>query len=122
MYALEATLRQALDEGIEAFAARHQAIARACRAGVKALGLELWAAREEIAGAAVTGVKLPQGVEDESLRGLLRERYGIMISGGYGELAGSSSVWVTWVWPHILRISPPSSPCWNGRSWTSASA
>ncbi len=88
MYALEATLRQALDEGIEAFAARHQAIARACRAGVKALGLELWAAREEIAGAAVTGVKLPQGVEDESLRGLLRERYGIMISGGYGELAG----------------------------------
>jgi pyridoxamine--pyruvate transaminase len=63
-------------------------IARACRAGVKALGLKLWAAREEIAGAAVTGVTVPEGIPDSQLRGHMRERYGVMISGGYGELAG----------------------------------
>jgi pyridoxamine--pyruvate transaminase len=88
IYALESVLSQALAEGLEPFAARHASIARACRAGVKALGLELWAAREEIAGVAVTGVKLPEGIEDKQLRQHMRERYGVMISGGYGELAG----------------------------------
>ena len=88
IYALESVLAQALEEGLEHFAARHATIARACRAGVKALGLELWAVREEIAGVAVTGVKLPPGIEDKQLRQHMRERYGVMISGGYGELAG----------------------------------
>lgn len=88
VYALESVLTQVLEEGLAHFAARHAAIARACRAGVKALGLELWAAREEIAGVAVTGVKMPAGIEDKQLRNHMRDRYGIMISGGYGELAG----------------------------------
>ena len=88
IYALESVLRQALEEGIPQMAARHATIARACRRGVKALGLELWAAREEVAGSAVTGVKLPAGIDDPTLRGHLRDRYGVMISGGYGELAG----------------------------------
>ncbi len=88
IYALESVLAQVLNEGLERHAARHAAIARACRAGVKAMGLELWPAREEIAGVAVTGVKLPIGLSDEQLRGHLRDRYGVMISGGYGELKG----------------------------------
>lgn len=88
IYALESVLTQVLEEGLEHFAARHALIARACRAGVKALGLELWAAREEIAGVAVTGVKLPAGIEDKKLRNHMRDRYGVMISGGYGELSG----------------------------------
>jgi pyridoxamine--pyruvate transaminase len=88
IYALESVLTQALEEGLEQFAARHAIIARACRAGVKALGLELWAAREEIAGVAVTGVKMPVGMGDKQLRNHMRDRYGVMISGGYGELVG----------------------------------
>lgn len=88
IYALESVLTQALEEGIEPYAARHGIIARACRAGVKALGLELWAAREEIAGSAVTAVKVPAGITDPQLREHMRQRYGVMISGGYGELAG----------------------------------
>ena len=88
VYALESVLTQVLEEGIERHAARHQAIAKACRAGVRALGLELWAAREEIAAPCVTGVAMPDGIEDAQLRGLMRERYGVMISGGYGDLAG----------------------------------
>lgn len=88
IYALESALSQVLEEGLERYAARHATVARACRAGVKALGLELWAAREEIAGVAVTGVKLPAGLADKQLRNHMRERYGVMISGGYGELVG----------------------------------
>jgi pyridoxamine--pyruvate transaminase len=88
MYGLESALAQAVEEGIERMAARHGAIARACRRGVEAMGLKLWAAREEIAGPVVTGVLVPKGIEDKVLRGHLRDRYGIMISGGYGELSG----------------------------------
>ncbi len=88
IYGLESVLTQTLEEGIEHMAARHQMIARACRRGVEAMGLRLWAAREEIAGPVVTGVVVPEGIEDKALRGHLRDRYGIMISGGYGELAG----------------------------------
>ncbi len=88
VYGLESALTQALEEGIERYAARHAAIARACRAGVKALGLELWPAREEIAAPAVTAIKLPAGLTDATLRQHIRQRYGIMISGGYGELLG----------------------------------
>jgi pyridoxamine--pyruvate transaminase len=88
MYALESVLTQALEVGMERSVARHQAIAAACRAGVKALGLELWPVREEIAAACVTAVKMPEGLNDEQIRGTMRQRYGVMISPGYGELMG----------------------------------
>ncbi len=88
VYALESCLAQALEEGLEHYAWRHATIAHACREGVKALGLDLWAAREEIAANCVTAVKMPQGVTDQQLRGTMRQRYGVMISPGYGELMG----------------------------------
>ena len=44
--------------------------------------------REEIAAPCVTAVKMPEGITDEQLRGTLREKYGVMVSPGYGELNG----------------------------------
>lgn len=88
MYALESVLTQALEIGMERFVERQQKIAAACRAGVKALGFELWPAREEIAASCVTAVKIPEGLTDEQIRGTMRQRYGVMISPGYGELHG----------------------------------
>ncbi len=88
LYALESVLSQVLEEGVPKYAGRHAAIAKACRAGVRGMGLELWAAREEVAGTAVTGVRFPEGITDRQLRGHMRDRYGVMISGGYGELSG----------------------------------
>ncbi len=73
---------------MEAVVRRHETIAQAARRGVTAMGLELWVAREEIAASCVTGAVMPQGVDDEQLRARRRDRYGVMISGGYGELAG----------------------------------
>lgn len=88
VYALESVLNQALELGIERFVERHRVIARACRAGVRALGLELWPAREAIAAACVTAVRVPDGLDEGKLRGTMRERYGVTISPGYGELMG----------------------------------
>ena len=88
IYSLESALAQALAEGIEHYAGRHATIAHACRAAVQALGLRLWPMREEIAATCVTAVALPEGVGDQELRGHLRDRYGVMISGGHGATAG----------------------------------
>jgi pyridoxamine---pyruvate transaminase len=88
MYALEASLQQALREGLDHMVERHHASAKATRAAVKALGLELWAESEAVAGANCTAVKTPEDIEDAALRETMRNRYGVMISGGYGSLAG----------------------------------
>ena len=87
-YALESVLSQLVEEGVDRYSERHQKIAEACRAGVKSMGLELWPVREEIAASAVTGVKMPEGITDEQLRGRMREHYGVYISGGFAETAG----------------------------------
>ncbi|MGN6483077.1 MAG: hypothetical protein ACTHMX_01620, partial [Thermomicrobiales bacterium] len=62
--------------------------ARATRAAVRALGLDLWPAREEIASPCCTAVSVPEGIADADLREVMRNRYGVMISGGYGSIAG----------------------------------
>jgi pyridoxamine--pyruvate transaminase len=88
MYALESVLTQILEEGVEQLVCRHQQIAAACRAGVRALALDLWPAREEIAAPCVTAITMPAGLDDASIRTRMRETYGVMISPGYGELQG----------------------------------
>src|SRR5699024_475468 len=77
-----------VDEGMGAMAARHRATGAACRAAVRALGLDLWPAREEIAAPGCTAVAVPAGATAEALIQTMRERYGVMISGGYGALSG----------------------------------
>jgi len=88
IYALDAVLDQALGEGMAALVGRHQASARAARSALQALGLTLWAEREEIAASCCTAFAVPSGVTDRQVIETLRSRYGIMIAGGYGDLAG----------------------------------
>jgi pyridoxamine---pyruvate transaminase len=83
---VHAALSELLEEGLEVVIARHALAARATRAGVRALGLELWARSESYAANCVTAVRLPDGVEVPALLAHVRERYGVMLSGGYGEL------------------------------------
>ena len=56
MHGIEASCDVLLEEGLDASIARHDLAARACRAGVKAMGLELWPRSEEIAAACVTAI------------------------------------------------------------------
>ncbi len=86
VYGVEAAVDEVLDIGLEASIALHHRAAAATRAGVKAMGLELWPKREEIAASCVTAVKTPAGVDTLGLLEHVRERYGVMLSPGYGEL------------------------------------
>ncbi|MGE5593248.1 MAG: pyridoxal-phosphate-dependent aminotransferase family protein [Betaproteobacteria bacterium] len=87
LFSLREATRMILAEGLGAVFARHAVLARATRAGVRALDLELLAA-DEWASNTVTAVKLPAGVDGHKLLGVLRDRYGVVLAGGMGELAG----------------------------------
>jgi aspartate aminotransferase-like enzyme len=83
--ALNAALELILAEGLEHVFARHVALGRACRAGAKAMGLELYSPDDD--GAAVlTGILTPAGIDAVALRLALRDRYGITIAGGHGDI------------------------------------
>lgn len=83
-YALQAALRLIKAETIEAAWARHQLMGAMCRAGAKAMGLELLAADETIASNAVTAIKAP--FEPKTLRKIARERLGVQLAGGQADL------------------------------------
>jgi len=84
LYGVEASVDELLAEGLEASIERHERSAAACRAGVRAMGLELWPRSDEIAAACVTAIAVPEGLTDVQVRAHCRERYGVMISGGQG--------------------------------------
>jgi pyridoxamine--pyruvate transaminase len=84
LHGVEAACDVLLELGLAESIARHELAAAACRAGVRAMGLELWARSEEIAAACTTSIAVPEGLTDVQVRGHCRERYGVMISGGQG--------------------------------------
>jgi pyridoxamine--pyruvate transaminase len=50
------------------------------------MGLELWPRDEGYAAQCVTAIRCPEGAEVKPTLAHIRERYGVMLSGGYGEL------------------------------------
>ena len=83
--ALDAALGMLLEEGLESAFARHAALGRACREGAKGMGLELFSPDEE-RSAVVTAILTPEGVDARALVLELRDRFGITVAGGHGEL------------------------------------
>ncbi|MFN8111407.1 MAG: alanine--glyoxylate aminotransferase family protein [Thermoleophilia bacterium] len=83
---VEAACDVVLEMGLPASIAAHRRAARATRAGVLGMGLELWPRSESYATSCITAVRMPQGVDTLQLLGHIRERYGVMLSPGYGEL------------------------------------
>jgi len=86
-YALQAALRMIKAETVEGAWARHRLMGEMCRAGVKAIGLELLAAEERTASNSVTAVKAP--FEPKMLRKIARDRLGVQLAGGQGDLESS---------------------------------
>jgi pyridoxamine--pyruvate transaminase len=84
LHGVEAACDELLEEGLEASIERHELSAATCRAGVRAMGLELWPRSDAIAAACVTAIAVPDGLTDVQVRAHCRERYGVMISGGQG--------------------------------------
>jgi serine---pyruvate transaminase len=85
--ALDVALGLLLDDGLDAAFERHIRLGRACRAGIKAMGLELFSPDEDRA-AVVTAARIPDGIDATDLTQSLRDRHGVTIAGGQGELKG----------------------------------
>jgi aspartate aminotransferase-like enzyme len=85
--ALDVALGLLLDEGLETAFDRHVRLGRACREGAKAMGLQLFSPDED-RSAVVTAINAPEGVSSSELVLELRDRFGITIADGQGELKG----------------------------------
>lgn len=73
-------------EGLEKAVARHERLAKATRASVKALGLEMFS--KESPSSAVTAIKAPSGIDGQEIYKNLRVKYGITAAGGQGQAKG----------------------------------
>ena len=84
---LDVALDLLFEEGLEAAFERHVRLGRAARAGVKALGLELFSPDED-RSAVVTAVRVPNGIDATDVVRGVRDRFGMTIANGQGELKG----------------------------------
>jgi len=85
--ALAEAIRIIKKEELENIFKNIEKLAKATRAGVKALNLELFA-KEEVACNVLTSAKLPENIEGDKLVGDLRKEFGISIAGGQDKLKG----------------------------------
>lgn len=86
-------LREALtmlidEEGLPNVFARHARLAGGVRAAVDAWGLELLCADPERASNTVTAVVMPASVDSDAVIRRARERFGLSLGGGLGQLKG----------------------------------
>ena len=84
---MDVALGMLLEEGLEAAFERHVRLGRACREGLKAMGLEL-SSPDEDSSAVVTAARAPEGIDSDELVLLLRDRHGVTLAPGQGELKG----------------------------------
>jgi serine---pyruvate transaminase len=85
---LDVALGLILDDGLEAAFERHVRLGRAARAGVKAMGLELFSPDDDTA-AVVTAIRSPDGIDSDDLLLHLRDRHGVTLAPGQAQLKGN---------------------------------
>jgi len=84
---LDVALGLLLDQGLPAAFERHMRLGRATRAGVKAMGLELFSPDDDTA-AVVTAIRAPEGIDGDDLLAHLRDRHGVTLAPGQQHLKG----------------------------------
>ena len=85
-FGLEAALEMMQKEGLVAIFARHARHRAAAQAGMKAIGMPLFAA-EGYGSPAITAVA-PEGIDAEKLRKAVKEKFDILLAGGQDHLKG----------------------------------
>jgi aspartate aminotransferase-like enzyme len=85
IHALRVSLKRLRAEGIENAWARQARMAAAARAGVQALGLELFA-KQPADG--LTVFKVPEGIDGNAVVSKLEKQYGLKLAGGQDTLKG----------------------------------
>ena len=84
---LDVALGMLLDAGLDAAFERHTRLGRAARAGIKAMGLELFSPDDD-SSSVVTVARVPDGVNGTELLRHLRDRHGVTLAPGQGGLKG----------------------------------
>jgi aspartate aminotransferase-like enzyme len=84
---LDVALGLLLAEGLEQAYERHARLGRACRAGARAMGLELFSPDDD-RSAVVTAINAPDGIDSSELVQTLRDKQGIVLAPGQGPLKG----------------------------------
>jgi aspartate aminotransferase-like enzyme len=84
---LDVALGLLLERGLDAAFEHHVRLGRACREGVKAMGLELFSPDDD-SSAVVTAVRMPDGIDADHILLDLRDRFGITFAPGQGPLKG----------------------------------
>jgi alanine-glyoxylate transaminase / serine-glyoxylate transaminase / serine-pyruvate transaminase len=102
IYALREALRMIEEEGLAARVARHARHAQALRAGLGALGLELFADPAHRMAPVATAL-VPDEVSDAVTRSMLLDEFSVEIAGGLGEFAGR--MWRIGVMGHSAQRS-----------------
>ena len=85
--ALDVALGLLLADGLEATFERHVRLGRACRAGVKAMGLELFSPDDD-RSAVVTAIRVPETIDSGDVVSGVRKHFGMTIANGQGHLKG----------------------------------
>jgi len=88
IYGMREALRLVLEEGLEARWERHRQNQQALVAGLEAMGFELFVSDPADRLVTVTGVRVPESVEDLKVRRQLLDEFNIEIAGGFGPLKG----------------------------------
>ena len=88
LYGLHEALDMIFAEGLENVFARHQRLARACRAAVKGWGLETQCADASAHSPILTGVMTPDGVDADAVRKIIYECFDTSLGMGLGKVKG----------------------------------
>ena len=100
LYAARETARVVLNEGLEAGIARHRRASGALRAGLEAMGLELYGDPAHRM-TSVTGVYIPEAVDGDKARGEMLQDFGIEIGTSFGPLHGK--IWRIGTMGYVCR-------------------
>ena len=88
LYALSEACDMLLEHGLDAVFARHQRWAEGVRGAVKAWGLQIQCADPAVYSPVLTGVMTPNGVDADTVRKIIYERFDCSLGTGLGKVKG----------------------------------
>lgn len=83
---LKVALEMMKEEGLDNIIARHTKIAKALRAGLRAINLKLFVEDDSIASTSITAILPPEGVSVPDIRKVLKNDYDIVVANGQNAL------------------------------------
>jgi alanine-glyoxylate transaminase/serine-glyoxylate transaminase/serine-pyruvate transaminase len=88
LYGLKEALAMLQEEGLDQVFVRHKRLASACRAAVRAWGLEVLCENPAEQSPVLTGVLMPPSHDADRFRKITLEKYNISLGSGLGKVAG----------------------------------